>query len=78
MSDINQTGLCFAGGLGRWEGVMRSRGFIVVMMVVGFGLMTCLQGCETAKGLTKGLQSDAQNAYHHFSKIDDWMQENMW
>lgn len=57
---------------------MRSRGFMIVMMVVGFVLMTCLQGCETAKGLTKGLQSDAQNAYQHLSKIDDWMKENMW
>lgn len=53
---------------------MRIRGIIVVMMVVGFGLMTCLQGCETAKGL----QIDAKNAYHHLSKIDDWMKKNMW
>lgn len=70
--------LCFASGLGDGRGGMRSRGLMIVMMVVGFALMTCLQGCETAKGLTKGLQSDAQNAYHHLSKIDDWMKENMW
>jgi hypothetical protein len=41
-------------------------------------LLLCLQGCETAKGFTGGLQGDVKNMWDTLFETDGWLRENMW
>lgn len=43
-------------------------------IILVFGLVLFLQGCETAKGF----QQDVKNTWGNLSKMDSWMKENMW
>jgi len=58
---------------------MRSKIFIIVI----FGLMLSLQGCETAKGLKKdaisawdGVTGKSEESW--VQKTDAWMREHLW
>ena len=63
------------------DGVMNSKWILMIVL----GLVVCLQGCETAKGATKGFKQDVHNTWHACTdqngwvqKADNWVQENMW
>ena len=51
------------------EDFMRLRIVLVV-----FGLIVFMQGCSTLKGAKEGFKED----WKALTKVDDWMQKNLW
>ncbi len=44
------------------------------LVIVMFGMILCLQGCETAKGAKDGFEKD----WAEWQKFDDKLQEKLW
>jgi hypothetical protein len=42
------------------------------------GLMICLQGCSTLKGVSAGAQEGFRKDWQAVLKLNDWMKEHMW
>lgn len=65
---------------------MRSAVIFCTILFLASGFLT---GCETTKGLAKGVAStatltsrgtikDSENFYHTVLKVDKWIRENLW
>jgi len=52
------------------EGFMYSKMLIIVL----FGLMVLLQGCNTLKGARDGFKKD----WTELNAADGWLKENLW
>ena len=66
---------------------MRSNSIFSFLMI--FGIIILVSGCETAKGLTKGVAytiadtgrgvaKDSCNFWQGIIKAEEWIKENLW
>lgn len=37
-----------------------------------------VSGCETTKGLARGISQDSQDLWNFLKQADDWVKENLW